>query len=105
MRGYFLDQFTYLHFAVGIIFYFWGFSLKTWFILHTLYEIGETTPFGSNIINKYFGHIWPGGGKHKAEPIINGIGDTIGSILGWLSAYYLDTLGNNYGWYPLHINN
>jgi hypothetical protein len=103
MTGRFLDQYTYLHFAVGVIFYFWGFSMLSWIIIHTLYEILEITPFGTNFINKYFGNIWPGGGKHVAEPIINGVGDTIASIVGWLSAYYLDVIGNKYGWYPLHI--
>ena len=103
MPGQFMDQYTYLHFAVGVIFYFWGISLKTWVIIHTLYEIIETTDIGIYIINTYFGDIWPGGGKHKSEPIINGVGDTVGGIVGWLSAYYLDRLGHHYNWYPLHI--
>ena len=101
--GQLFDQYTYLHFAVGIVVYFWGISLKTWIILHTIYEIFETSKIGSNIINKYFAKIWPGGGKHIAEPIINSIGDTLGCVVGWVSAYYLDQLGNKYGWYPLHI--
>jgi len=103
MGGQFLDQYTYLHFAVGIVFYFWGVSLPYWIIIHTLYEIGEITPYGAHLINTYFGHIWPGGGKHVSEPIINGIGDSIGAIIGWLSAYYLDRIGNQYNWYSLHI--
>lgn len=97
------DQYTYLHFAVGIIFYFWGFSLPLWFIIHTVYEIFEITPIGTNFINTYFGKLWPGGGKHVAEPIINGVGDTLGALLGWASAYYLDKIGDHYGWYPKHI--
>ena len=97
------DQYTYLHFAVGIIVYFWDISLLNWLIIHTIYEFVEITKTGTYIINKYFGTIWPGGGKHKAEPLINGVGDTIGAIIGWLSAYYLDQIGNKYGWYNLHI--
>ena len=36
-----LDQYTYLHFAVGIIVYFWGLSFTSWFIIHSLYEYIE----------------------------------------------------------------
>ncbi len=97
------DQFTYLHFAVGVIVYFWNISLPIWFAIHTFYELFEITPVGMKFINTYFGKLWPGEGKHVAEPLINGLGDTIGALLGWFSAYYLDHLGNKYGWYPLFI--
>ena len=51
------DQYTYLHFAVGIISYYWGFKLKDVIILHTIFELFENTPIGMNIINKYILHI------------------------------------------------
>ena len=95
----FFDQYTYLHFAVGIIVYFWNISLLNWVIFHTVFEILENTQMGLNIINQYI-VFWPGG-KQKSDTIINNIGDTVGAVLGWLSAYYLDKLGNNYT--PLHI--
>lgn len=95
------DQYTYLHFAVGIIVYFWNISLLNWVIFHTVFEILENTQIGLNIINQYI-VFWPGG-KQKSDTIINNIGDTVGAVLGWLSAYYLDKLGNNYKWYNLHI--
>ena len=97
----YFDQYTYLHFAVGIIVFFWNISLINWVILHTIFEFLENTQTGISIINKYI-VFWPGG-KPKSDTIINSIGDTFGSIVGWLSAYYLDKLGNNYGWYALHI--
>lgn len=97
----YFDQYTYLHFAVGIVVYFWNISLLNWFILHTIFEFLENTQIGINIINKYI-LFWPGG-KPKSDTTINSVGDTFGSILGWLSAYYLDKLGNNYKWYALHI--
>lgn len=97
----FFDQYTYLHFAVGIIVYFWNISLLNWVIFHTVFEILENTQIGLNIINQYI-VFWPGG-KQKSDNIINNIGDTVGAVLGWLSAYYLDKLGNNYKWYNLHI--
>ena len=33
------DQFTYLHFAVGIIAYFWNIELKYFFCIHTVFEL------------------------------------------------------------------
>ena len=39
-----------------------------------------------------------------SDSILNIIGDTIGVIIGWLSAYYIDSLGSKYGWYKRHIN-
>lgn len=95
------DQYTYLHFAVGIIVYFWDISLLNLFVLHIIFEFLENTQIGMNIINKYIA-FWPGG-KPKSDSIINIIGDISGSMIGWLSAYYLDKLGNKYGWYTLHI--
>jgi hypothetical protein len=97
----FFDQYTYLHFAVGIIVYFWNISLLNWVILHTVFEVLENTNVGINIINQYI-VFWPGG-KQSSDTIINNIGDTIGTVLGWLSAYYLDKMGNSYNWYNLHI--
>ena len=50
-----------------------------------------------NIINKYI-KFWPGG-KPNPDSIINNIGDTVGTIVGWLSAYYLVKIANKYNWY------
>lgn len=99
----FLDQYSYLHFAVGIISYFWGLTFTTFIIIHILFELMENTIIGINIINKYF-IFWPGG-KSKSDSIENIIGDNLSAILGWFSAYYLDKLGNQRGWYTLHKKN
>ena len=99
MGIYLFDQYTYLHFSVGIMAYFFNISLLNWFILHIVFEIIENTHLGMNFINKYI-VFWPGG-KPKSDTIINSIGDTFGSILGWLSAYYLDQLGQKYNWYNM----
>ena len=96
----FFDQYIYLHFATGIISYFWGITLLHWTIFHTLFEYLENTKTGMNLINQYF-TFWPGG-KPKPDAIINRVGDNLSAILGWISAYYLDHLGNTYGWYTLH---
>tara|TARA_B100000073_G_C23548829_1_gene499227 strand:- start:24 stop:332 length:309 start_codon:yes stop_codon:yes gene_type:complete len=96
-----LDQYTYLHFASGIIAYFWNISFKKWLILHIVFEIIENSVLGMNIINKFI-IMWPGG-KPQPDSVENSIGDTIAGTLGWLSAYYLDRLGKKLGWYELHI--
>jgi hypothetical protein len=103
MGNLFFDRYTYLHFAVGIVVYFWNISLLNWIILHTIFEILENSQVGVNIINKYI-VFWPGG-KPKSDTIINSVGDTYGAILGWLSAYYLDKLINNYKWNNKKNNN
>ena len=95
------DQYTYLHFAVGVIVYFWNISLFNWIVLHSIFELLENTQLGIHVINKYV-VFWPGG-KPKSDTIINSTGDTLAAILGWLSAYYLDQVGNRCGWYTLHI--
>ena len=103
MGKYLLDQYTYLHFATGIIAYFWGLPLKTSIIVHTIFEILENTTMGIFIINNYI-PVWPGQ-KLKSDTHINILGDTIGFIMGWISAYYLDKLGTKLNWYSAHIKN
>tara|TARA_B110001469_G_C9619323_1_gene308538 strand:+ start:951 stop:1262 length:312 start_codon:yes stop_codon:yes gene_type:complete len=95
------DQYTYLHFATGIIMYFFGLPILVTIIIHTIFEIVENTNIGMNIINNLF-KFWPGG-KPYNDSIINCIGDTIGVLIGWISAYYIDNLGYKYGWYKKHI--
>lgn len=54
-----------------------------------------------NIINNYI-VFWPGV-KPKQDTILNMLGDTFGTIIGLISAYYVDKIGNKYGLYTLHI--
>ena len=54
------DKYTYLHFAVGIVTYFWNISFTWMIIIHTLFEILENTPTGIYMIDKYI-TFWPGG--------------------------------------------
>ncbi len=93
----FADQYTLLHFAVGITAYFWNISLPLFLVIHTAFELIENTSQGMNIINRYF-TLWPGG-KPNPDTLINQIGDTTGALLGWISAYILDTFGTKQGWY------
>ena len=100
MGKYLFDQYTYLHFAVGVVVYYWGIKLTHWVILHMIFEILENTTIVMKLINKI--KIWPGG-KPYSDSLTNIIGDNIGTIFGWLSAYYLDNLGSKYGYYTKHI--
>jgi len=83
------DQYTYLHFSVGIIMYFLGFSLIWTIILHIIFEFVENTTEGIDFINKYLLWFWPGG-KDVPDSCLNSVGDTIGIITGWITAKYLD---------------
>lgn len=85
-----LDQYSLLHFSVGVIMYFWGISFNTWFTLHLLFEIVENTHVGMNIINKYI-TMWPGG-KPYADSTINSVFDQVLALLGWMLAFYLDKI-------------
>lgn len=94
----FFDQYSLLHFAVGIIAYFWGISFWSWFFLHLLFEIIENSPIGMKFINNNFLKIWPGG-KPRPDAFINSLGDQFFACFGWLTAYYFDYMGDKYEWY------
>lgn len=100
MGVFLFDQFTLLHAAVGVIFYFWGVSLPVWLVLHTLFEWLENTAPGRHVINRYI-RAWPGG-KPEADTLRNVLGDTLGAVLGWAVAYHVDHYGGEHHWYPLY---
>lgn len=85
----FMDRFSLLHFAVGIVAYFFSVDWKVWFIAHSIFEIVENTKMGVHFINTYI-KIWPGG-KEKPDLVINSVGDTFFAMLGWLAASIVST--------------
>jgi len=97
MGKYVFDQYSLLHFAIGIIAYFWNISLFTTVCIHVLFEIMENSVHGLKFIYQLY--IWPGG-KPYADSIHNSIGDTIATIAGWLLSQHLDNYGVQYKWYP-----
>tara|TARA_Y100000389_G_C17233578_1_gene399402 strand:- start:403 stop:714 length:312 start_codon:yes stop_codon:yes gene_type:complete len=97
-----LDQYSLLHFSVGIVFYFWNVPLLQSLMLHFLFEIVENTEMGMNIINTWFKNIWPGG-KYSSDSPMNIFGDNIFFVIGWLLAKTLDEMGDKYGWYKVHL--
>ena len=84
MGLYFTDKYSLLHFAVGIIVYYWNITFVTWFIIHIFFEYIENTNYGMKIINKF--SYWPGGKDH-ADSWINSLGDQFYALLGWTIAY------------------
>lgn len=85
----FMDAYSLLHFAVGIVVRHWGMSFIVWAIIHTVFEILENTQAGMHFINTYV-KAWPGG-KPRADSLLNSVGDSVFGILGWLAADW--TLG------------
>jgi hypothetical protein len=92
MGLYFYDQYSLLHFSVGVVMYFWRFSLWSSFVIHTIFELFENTQFGMNFITYHF-TLWPGG-KTFADSHLNMLGDTIFFLAGFLSAQFLDEYFN-----------
>ena len=83
----FIDKYSYLHFAVGILFRFFNIPLSISVLLHILFEVVENTKVGITIIDTYI--TWWPGGKEKADTLLNSIGDTFFFIVGWLSAHLI----------------
>ncbi len=94
MGLYFIDKFSLLHFATGIIAYFWHIPLIIWILIHATFEYIENTKTGIYINNNFFA-FWPGG-KHCADSFINSfLGDNFFAILGWIFAYYVGKLSKS----------
>ena len=77
----FTDRFSLLHFAVGIVAYFWGISFWGITVLHIVFEVLENTKTGMWFINTYI-PFWPGGKSHP-DSTLNSVGDTVWTAVGW----------------------
>lgn len=86
----YIDQFTILHLATGIVAYFWGFTFWGFFAVHSIFEYIENTGVIMKIINKYI-KIWPGGKSHR-DTFTNSVMDTVAAMLGWIIASTLDNM-------------
>ena len=96
----FLDQYSLLHSATGVLAYFWNFGFVFAVLLHVIFEILENSKQGVRIINRFA--YWPGG-KPKADSFRNQMGDNLSFALGWLIAYGTDLIGSQRDWYPAHL--
>ena len=88
MGLYAIDQFSLLHFAVGILAYFWGFSALHTFVFHALFEWAENTRVGMKFINNNI-PFWPGG-KPYADSLLNQVTDTAFTMVGWYISLVAD---------------
>ncbi len=94
-----IDQYSLLHFAVGILLYFWGFSWQFTLGSHILFEIVENTKLGMKLINEYI-PVWPGG-KPQADSLLNSVTDTLFSLLGWYVSQWADSISTiHHLYYP-----
>jgi hypothetical protein len=91
MGLYWVDQYSLLHFAVGILAYFWNVPFLWTIIIHTLFEFLENTKTGMRIINSF--PLWPGGKTH-ADNFKNRVSDTIFTGIGWILSKELDLYYN-----------
>lgn len=91
-----IDQYSLLHFSVGIIGYFLGIKFELWLLINILFEIIENSNIGIKVINKI--HIWPGG-KKSSDTLINSASDIVFAMLGWWIAKQVDIFGKKYGLY------
>ena len=97
MGKYFLDQYSLLHLASGVVAYFWGVPPGAWFIAHLSFEVAENTEVGMRFINDNL--TWWPGGKPRADEFINIVGDNASAMLGWWVAMKLDDEGKRKKWY------
>ena len=96
MGNKFLDQYSLLHFASGVVAYFWGVPPGTWFVAHVSFELLENTKPGMEFINDI--SWWPGG-KPRADSFANIVGDNAAAMTGWWVASQLDETGKERRWY------
>lgn len=88
MGVHFTDKYSLLHFASGIVAYYWNVSLVAWFIIHLIFELAENTETGMYYIRKI--KLWPGGKSHP-DSWMNSAGDQVYSIIGWVVAHWIVT--------------
>ncbi len=89
MGKYFIDKYSLLHFASGVIAYHFGLNITLWLLLNIIFEMLENTPAGMQFIQNHLLTIWPGG-KEYSDSIINILGDIVSGVGGWYVCYLID---------------
>ena len=72
-----LDEWSFVHFAGGIVGAQTGLSLPLFLVLHTLFEIVENTDKGSGPLSKI------GWDRTDGDTMVNVLGDTLSAAAGW----------------------
>ena len=81
------DQYSLLHFASGVLAFFWGVSLEVWIVLNIIFEFIENSQNGYKFI-KFKIKQWPGS-KPYCDSKLNSVTDIIFGIIGYLIAKHL----------------
>ena len=108
------DEYSIIHFSIGLLAYQSGFSFITLVIFYSIFKIFGNTSFGINIIDKYVSPIF--GYKLFPESYKNIISDLGICLFGWFLGYFtLDKEFNFittglvgillYFWFRTFINN
>ena len=71
------DQFTYLHFASGVLFFFWKMKLQQVVVLHLLFQCVDFLWWKKKFDKKFF---------------FNFLGDNAATIIGWYSAFLVNNM-------------
>jgi hypothetical protein len=90
----FVDQYSILHYAIGIISYFLYIPFIYFIIIYILFEFIENTDICMTFINTYFIHWWPGGKTHP-DNLLDRVSDTLFAAIGWIIAYLSDMYYKN----------
>lgn len=88
----FFDQYSLMHFAAGIIFYYIGITLEQWFWISVIFEIIENSKLTIASLNKYLFSWSSHDFKENPDTFINSFGDILFAVIGWLVAYSADKL-------------
>lgn len=84
-----IDQFSLLHFSIGVVAQFLGIPIVWWIIITIVFELVENSSWGVKFINEKLSWFWPGG-KDGSDAAINQVTDVIFGILGWVIAYCIN---------------
>ena len=80
-----IDEYSLLHFAVGILMYFLGIRFIPAIVIAIVFEVVENSKPGMSFIQKYM-KFWPGG-KPSADSVQNSVSDVIFLAIGWFAGY------------------
>jgi len=76
------DEYSLLHFAVGVIARHWNIAFLVFLVAHIIFELVENTNPMMYFINTYL-KAWPGG-KSSPDTFLNSqVGDNLSAAVGW----------------------
>jgi hypothetical protein len=82
------DEYSLLHFAVGVIARHWNIAFLVFLLTHIIFELLENTKPAMYFINTYL-KAWPGGKSFPDTFLNSQVGDNLSAVAGWWLA---DTL-------------